>query len=131
MTMGSVALTLPGARSKSEASWDLSDLAHEPRRAAVVAAPAGIPLAAHLGDVDPAPVQRYRAQPRRNPAGVVAGRRRRRARALCRRPAFYGLVAGIADAVRLERRAVLPSVQWDPAFVVGHRPRPGTQQRLR
>src|SRR6266542_2564735 len=67
---GPVALTLPGARAKSEDSWDLSDLAHEPRRAAIVAAPAGVPLAAHLGAVDPAPVQRGRAEPRRDPLGV-------------------------------------------------------------
>src|SRR5437870_12882331 len=39
MTMGPVALTLRGARSKSEASWDLSDL---------VMSPAERPLSPHL-----------------------------------------------------------------------------------
>src|SRR5437667_5820955 len=110
MIFGPAALTLREARSKSEDSWDLSDLAHEPRRAAVVAAPAGLSLAAHLGAVDPAPVRRDRAEPWRDPLGVVAGRRRRWSGALCRRSAFPRLVAGIAAAVGLERRAVLPFV---------------------
>src|ERR671922_53464 len=52
---------------------------HDPhdatRRAAPIAASASLSVAADLGDVDPAPSHRDRAEPRRDPFRVVARRR--------------------------------------------------------
>src|SRR5579862_2967433 len=87
--------------------------------AAIIAASSGLPLATHLGAVDPAPHRRNRAERRHDPARMVAGRGRRGPAILCHRPGVYRLLDRAPDAVRLEPRAVLSPVQRAAASGVG------------
>src|SRR5271166_1193961 len=130
---GSPPLTLPGTRSKSPAhAWDINagTAVNEIRRPADFAAPSDLSLATYLCLVDPAPRGGPGAERRHDPSGVVARRRRFRARRLSGRRRFSRLLARVPAAVRLDGVAVLPSVQRDPASRLGYRPWPRPQIHL-
>src|SRR3984893_1130041 len=92
--------------------------------------PGVVPLSDHVGPVDPAPVDRHCTGRGLDPAGLVADRRGRRRRSVCRDARLYRLADRGAAVVRLVGRVFLSPVQRHPAPGLGFRLRLRDPRRL-